>query len=742
MKKILLTAFVCISLMFLGCRDFVSLQKAENSLIDPAGVENTSEDLTVLEYSKDAKFVELIFNAQVASQSRYAMPSTFEGVTDSPDYSVYASVSSDGGATYKRNKCECTGSEIHFTNYRISTNAAVTLKIKFEIIKGTEYDSTKVIMDSGSEISVTIPANTKIATCDKPVFMYIKDNTLVNGKVFLKLQGEKTGDTFVVDDDNFVIAGNELHHKNYNLEQDPGIRPGFYEITIGCRDSGKTKSKIQLTQFIIVYPGLTTDKWDDGTETLSFAKFAPTEFYVKGSMPAGSGFDPWPCSVGGAEGEGTMTAPYHTLDKALTRISNLPDKNSEYTIYCEGEFTGVTDGYVIPSGYKIKIVGLGSKKSVIDNTVHESSPVLKIEGTTSVTLENLELKNGSHGITVENSKLIIKNCDIHNNDATADASFKDGAGIFCKYRSTVYVMDNVTIHRNKAERGGGIAFEENKTATCVINGENTKIYANQATGTTASDGGGGVYVNPSTTSGYSYFTLKKGSIFANKAVNNGGGIYVNGGYMTGYNHPKVTIENGKIAGNVAKQGGGIYCTTYSTFTFTGGYIGGSMPAADLDLDTFTESEILAYENKGNYVIGDIPKGGGIFCTSIRGWDPIIISSTNSQVPAQVNNNGGAAGVLGADIYGTGRELDLSGFIFIGAIHIDSDSRITLTGDLNTRAGQYAVREIVYPNAGNGIQVLWNSEGGYWVEENCRKFGFVTGQSGVSYSINVMGLLEL
>ncbi|MCQ2611648.1 MAG: hypothetical protein MJ169_07845 [Treponema sp.] len=130
MKKTVLLTLVITSLIISGCKNLSLFQKAENSLADSVNVQDESGELTVLEYSKERTAVELIFNAELAAQGRYAMPSSLSGVIDSTDYSVYASVSSDRGVTYKQYKCECTGSTMRFSNYAISTDTAVTLKIR------------------------------------------------------------------------------------------------------------------------------------------------------------------------------------------------------------------------------------------------------------------------------------------------------------------------------------------------------------------------------------------------------------------------------------------------------------------------------------------------------------------------------------------------------------------------------------------------------------------------------------
>ena len=158
-------------------------------------------------------------------------------------------------------------------------------------------------------------------------------------------------------------------------------------------------------------------------------------------------------------------------------------------------------------------------------------------------------------------------------------------------------MINVTISGNAGWQGGGIYFDWNTDLEVSPTMTNVII-----SGNTASDEGGGIYCNQSST----HLTIANVTISGNAASDNGGGIYLS--------TSSLTMTNVTIIGNTASDnGGGIFCDTSSptitNVTISGNaasdngggiyYFYGSIPII---------SNSIISHNIGNYGIWDIEPG--------------------------------------------------------------------------------------------------------------------------------------
>jgi len=122
-----------------------------------------------------------------------------------------------------------------------------------------------------------------------------------------------------------------------------------------------------------------------------------------------------------------------------------------------------------------------------------------------------------------------------------------------------------TIRNNSALSGGGVNLGTNSRMTMA----DGTIWNNVATGTTATNGGGGIFMNTAT----STFTMTGGAINSNQAAN-GGGISQAAG--------TVNISNGLIIWNSATNGGGVHVapTAVNAFQMTSGSITNNWASVD------------------------------------------------------------------------------------------------------------------------------------------------------------------
>jgi hypothetical protein len=221
----------------------------------------------------------------------------------------------------------------------------------------------------------------------------------------------------------------------------------------------------------------------------------------------------------------------------------------------------------------------------------------------------------------------------------------DGGGVYVKggrFGGSIgnfYMYNSATVSGNEATNGGAVYVGEDGQFTMsggTIGGTGTQD-------TNTATNGGGVYVKGSSTYG-GKFTMSTGTISGNTAVTNGGGVYAgndstftmsggtiggdkpntadNGGgvYVTGSG--KFTMEGiVEVSGNEAIYGGGVYVGNGGTFEMNGGIIGGD------NLE------------KGNTSINS---GGGVYVSN--GEFTMSGGTIGYNTATDDHNNGGGGGV--------------------------------------------------------------------------------------------------
>jgi hypothetical protein len=359
---------------------------------------------------------------------------------------------------------------------------------------------------------------------------------------------------------------------------------------------------------------------DDGTGS----SISRTYSLSVSSLPAGLEFF---VSSSGSDtgGDGSGNYPYQTVTKALDIVKNIGmASTATFTITISGTITadaGTSNGMVdlSGSGYPQIVLqgkGSGTDAGVIDAT-GKGMRVLYVAGGNKVTLkDNLTLMGGSGttgggvhiaggstftmtggtiqgnetssggGVYVYNGTFIMSgNAVIAENTASAN-----GGGVFLRSGNNTFTMNSGSISNNTASGGGGVYVSGNSSTSFTMNGgsiSNNK--ASNGGGVALSGGnftmdgsaviqnntslvsnGGGVFIDNGT------FTMKDSAgIQDNMTVNRGGGVYVSGNGST------FNMEGGTIQGNITSSstntagGGGVYVTTNSIFSKTGGTITGS-----------------------------------------------------------------------------------------------------------------------------------------------------------------------
>lgn len=332
-------------------------------------------------------------------------------------------------------------------------------------------------------------------------------------------------------------------------------------------------------------------------------------------------------ATGAAGNPGSETAPFPTLQNAISRINTVGDPSRAWKIYVNGTVIGDTeisalnantleilDYYSEPAPHEITpatAVLQGSTKSV-----------LALTSTTGcdITISNITITGGKGTTKTGNSTTY-------------------GGGIYINSSNTQLKLGaGVSVTANNANNGGGIYIENG-----LLSIENTAaVTANSATN------GAGVYVAGGK------LVLSNGEISSNTGAINGGGIYVSAG--------EVEMSGGVIKSHTATNGGGVYISG-GKFTLTGGNIG----------ITGTGNENSASNGGGLYVGGGTvtmsggninynkasASGGGVYIASTQTFsmDAGIISY-NLSTTSDTHQGGG--GIYNAGIFNMSGNASIAG----------------------------------------------------------------------------------
>ena len=306
-----------------------------------------------------------------------------------------------------------------------------------------------------------------------------------------------------------------------------------------------------------------------------------------------------------------------TSNKNANKFYKLIGTNNEITITVEnGALT--LDGIIIThaagaEGRGVSIYSTGTlimlSGAISDNTVSWAGGGVYNNGGIFQMLGGAIVNNtaGEYGGGVYNndgSTFTMSGGTILGNTA------KNGGGIF--NRASVTLFGDAEISYNVAGYGGGgISSASMGTLTMM---DNSAILGNSAFI------GGGIFVSGD-------FEMLGGTIANNIATEYGGGVYVNDGSI-------FAMLDGKIVGNTAKNGGGIYNRAVTTIAGNSeisynvaGYGGGGISSASMGTLTMTDNSLV----RNNTAV----VGGGAFVSGIFEWHNGLVYGNNAGTGADM-----------------------------------------------------------------------------------------------------------
>ena len=228
--------------------------------------------------------------------------------------------------------------------------------------------------------------------------------------------------------------------------------------------------------------------------------------------------------------------------------------------------------------------------------------------------------------------------------------------------ATLMVTNAVTLDLNGCTLDANSKFSVIKIASGGnLTLTNSFEGAGVITGGTNYFGGGGVYVDTDGT-----FTMTGGKISGNTA-RYGGGVYVySGTFMK---------TGGEISGNTASWGGGVYVTDRGAFTMTGGEISGN--TADWDGGGVCMSNNGTFTMTGGEISGNtssIDQGGGVY----------VYSGTFTMTRGEISGN---TAPNGGGVYLHGGAFTMSGGVISdnntvshgGGVYVNDRGAFTVSG---------------------------------------------------------------
>lgn len=319
----------------------------------------------------------------------------------------------------------------------------------------------------------------------------------------------------------------------------------------------------ECTEYISVYPGLTTRRWTAGTAPhisasgdFSVTPACVETFVYRKIYISSSGND--------TTGNGTSERPFATIEQAMARLNEAASKGilsgqisatTPWELHVTGTFTATEitgDAFITVTATitHLALIGEGSGATI---DADDKGTIVYVGGSASVSMQNLTLQNGNDtrggGVYIDDGTFTMESGTITSNSAT-----DSGGGVYVT-EGGEFVMNNGTISGNDAVFEGGGVYNNDKFTM-----NNGTISGNSATGSASA--GGGVYSNGT-------FTMTDGTISGNTVPDTGNGLG-GGVYTIGSGH-KFDMQGGTITGNSAgKKGSGVYVDNSSTFKMSGG----------------------------------------------------------------------------------------------------------------------------------------------------------------------------
>lgn len=488
----------------------------------------------------------------------------------------------------------------------------------------------------------------------------------------------------------------------------------FY--TSSTNESNGAKPIYSCTEYVSVYPELTTSSWTSETAQHLGAGFSVTKecvetFVYRKIYVSQTGND--------TSGNGTSELPFATIEKAMTRLNEVASKgiraseisaDTPWELHVSGTPTAPTSNIsgnalidVSSTIGNLAIIGEGSGATIDAN---QKGRVLYVASNTSVTIKSVTLTGG--GVPSSIGRNTVYNGLCVYVATSGNLTMKSGSSI----------TGNTSA---KATHGGGVY----NVGTFTMNGGTISGNLARTTGTGRNQiggDGGGVY-NKGT------FTMNDGTISTNKAMSGGSGVYndsgtftMNGGTISGngvqegssivfsgagvMNRATFNMYDGTISGNESTYyGGGVY-NVVGTFTMYDGTISGNSAA--------TSSTATATDG-----------GGGVFA-----------AGTVELLGGTITGNTVAAGVNGSGVYVNNAQNDtfkMGGSAKVNSsndVYLCSGRKITIS---DTITAQSPVATITPATCKMNVTVLSETANGL-IEANRTKFAL----SDSTYTINKDG----
>lgn len=438
------------------------------------------------------------------------------------------------------------------------------------------------------------------------------------------------------------------------------VTTGTYPLTLNfytssINENNGAKPIYSCTEYVSVYPELTTSSWTSETALHLGAGFRVTKecvetFVYRKIYVSQTGND--------TSGNGTSERPFATIEKAMARLKEVASKgirseeisaDTPWELHVSGTITAtaITGEALIEADSTIgnlAIIGEGSGATINAN---KKGRVLHVDSNTSVTIKSVTLTGGGVPSSIDRNTVYKGLCVYV--ATSGNLTMESGSSI----------TGNTSA---RATHGGGVYNE----GTFTMNGGTISRNLARTTGTGRNQiggDGGGVY-NKGT------FTMNDGTISTNKAMSGGSGVYndsgtftMNGGTISGngvqegsnivfsgagvMNRATFNMYDGTISGNVSTyMGGGVY-NVVGTFTMHGGTISGNS-AATAETARATDG------------------GGGVFA-----------AGTVELLGGTITGNTVAAGVNGSGVYVNSASDDT--FKMGGSAKVNSSNDVYLSG---------------------------------------------------------------
>ena len=267
-----------------------------------------------------------------------------------------------------------------------------------------------------------------------------------------------------------------------------------------------------------------------------------------------------------------------------------------------------------------------------------------------------KLGGGIYGKNIQN--LTIKNCIIQNCEATTSGGGIYITTAADKPPIQVTIADTQILQNTAVQSGGGLEFISDQGTYITGTLDNVTIQGNRLTSLTATPpphyGGAGVYFSGGYTK-HSTLTVKGGIIDGNDAKDlYGGGIYIHTG-ASGYVNGTLTLKDGvRISGNKAKHGGGIAVNSAKAFmegaaTTIGGSGTNKNTASDSGGGVHVQKGIFTMSD-GKITGNEAQMGGGVYGINFNSDKGEIIIKGSSEISENTATISGtlAGGGIGAD----------------------------------------------------------------------------------------------